>query len=638
MKTNTTNLLNTIQSPADLKRLTTEQLPQLCDELRAFIIDELSQNPGHLGAGLGVIELTVAMHYVFDTPYDRIVWDVGHQAYAHKILTGRREQFHTNRQFKGLSGFPTPNESDYDSFGVGHSSTSISAALGMSIAAQLHHEKRQVVAVIGDGALTGGLAFEGLNNASINPNNLLIILNDNNMAIDPIKGGFSQFLGKIHTSPAYNRWRYKGYKLLKKMHLIDENSKNKVIRFTNSLKSLRSNTGNNIFEGLNIRYFGPIDGHDIDSLVSTLQELKKFKGPKVLHIITKKGKGYKPAEEDVTLWHAPGEFDAKTGERIVKNEGEQPPLFQEVFGHTLLELARKNDKIVGITPAMPSGCSMNYMMKEFPKRTFDVGIAEGHAVTFSAGLAKDGLLPFCNIYSSFMQRAYDNVIHDVALQKLNVIMCLDRAGIVGSDGATHQGQFDLAYCRCIPNLTIASPLNEHELRDLMYTAQLSNQGPFVIRYPRGKGVLVDWKNKMKTITIGEGVCLKEGDKAAVLTIGPIGNTAAKAIAIIEEQYKITIAHYDMRFLKPLDHNILQSVGSKFGHIFTVEDGVIAGGFGSAVLEYLSDNDFHPMVTRIGIPDEFIEHGTPAELYHMLGLDTEGITNTITTHLGLKNEN
>ena len=467
MKTTTTKLLNTIQTPDDLKRLAPEQLPQLCEELRAFIIDELSQNPGHLGASLGVIELTVAMHYVFDTPYDRIVWDVGHQAYAHKILTGRRDQFHTNRQFKGLSGFPTPKESEYDAFGVGHSSTSISAALGMSIAAQLHHENRQVVAVIGDGALTGGLAFEGLNNASINPNNLLIVLNDNDMAIDPIKGGFSQFLGKIHTSPAYNRWRYKAYKVLKKLHLIDEGSKNKLIRFSNSLKSLRSNTGNNIFEGLNIRYFGPIDGHDIESLVSTLQELKKFKGPKVLHIITKKGKGYKPAEDAVTVWHAPGEFDPKTGERIIKNEGEQPPLFQDVFGHTLVELAHSNENIVGITPAMPSGCSMNYMMEDFPKRTFDVGIAEGHAVTFSAGLAKDGLLPFCNIYSSFMQRAYDNVIHDVALQKLNVVMCLDRAGIVGSDGATHQGQFDLAYFRCIPNLTIASPLNEHELRHLM---------------------------------------------------------------------------------------------------------------------------------------------------------------------------
>ena len=638
MKKKTIQLLDTIQTPTDLKHLTTEQLPQLCDELRAFIIDELSQNPGHLGASLGVIELTVAMHYVFDTPYDRIVWDVGHQAYAHKILTGRREQFHTNRQFKGLSGFPTPKESDYDAFGVGHSSTSISAALGMSIAAQLHHENRQVVAVIGDGALTGGLAFEGLNNASINPNNLLIILNDNNMAIDPIHGGFSQFLGKIHTSPAYNRWRYNGYKILKKLHILDDHSKNKLIRFTNSLKSLRSNTGNNIFEGLNIRYFGPIDGHDIDSLVTTLQELKKFKGPKVLHVITQKGKGYKPAEKEVTVWHAPGEFDAKTGERIIKNEGKQPPLFQEVFGQTLLELARENDKIVGITPAMPSGCSMSYMLEALPKRTFDVGIAEGHAVTFSAGLAKDGLLPFCNIYSSFMQRAYDNLIHDVALQKLNVVLCLDRSGIVGSDGATHQGQFDLAYCRCIPNLIIASPLNEHELRHLMYTSQLPDQGPFVIRYPRGKGVLVDWRNNMEAIKIGTGVCLKEGDKAAVLTLGPIGNTAAKAIAALEAQYKITIAHYDMRFLKPLDSNLLQEIGSKFDYIFTVEDGVIAGGFGSAVLEYMSSNGFQPKLTRIGIPDEFIEHGTPAELYHMLGLDAEGIASKIEQQLELKNEN
>lgn len=635
MKTTTTKLLNTIQTPDDLKRLAPEQLPQLCEELRAFIIDELSQNPGHLGASLGVIELTVAMHYVFDTPYDRIVWDVGHQAYAHKILTGRRDQFHTNRQFKGLSGFPTPKESEYDAFGVGHSSTSISAALGMSIAAQLHHENRQVVAVIGDGALTGGLAFEGLNNASINPNNLLIILNDNDMAIDPIKGGFSQFLGKIHTSPAYNRWRYKAYKVLKKLHLIDEGCKNKLIRFSNSLKSLRSNTGNNIFEGLNIRYFGPIDGHDIESLVSTLQELKKFKGPKVLHIITKKGKGYKPAEDAVTVWHAPGEFDPKTGERIIKNEGEQPPLFQDVFGHTLVELAHANENIVGITPAMPSGCSMNYMMEDFPKRTFDVGIAEGHAITFSAGLAKDGLLPFCNIYSSFMQRAYDNVIHDVALQKLNVVMCLDRAGIVGSDGATHQGQFDLAYFRCIPNLTIASPLNEHELRHLMYTAQLPNQGPFVIRYPRGKGVLIDWKNKMEQVEIGTGVQLKDGKQAVVLSLGPIGNTAAQAIATLEATYGITIAHYDMRFLKPLDYTILNTVGKQFSHIFTVEDGVIAGGLGSAVIEYMCDNGLLPKVTRLGIPDQFIEHGTPAELYHMLGLDAEGIAAAIIKQLDLK---
>src|SRR5574344_297995 len=606
MKTTTTKLLNTIQTPDDLKRLAPEQLPQLCEELRAFIIDELSQNPGHLGASLGVIELTVAMHYVFDTPYDRIVWDVGHQAYAHKILTGRRDQFHTNRQFKGLSGFPTPKESEYDAFGVGHSSTSISAALGMSIAAQLHHENRQVVAVIGDGALTGGLAFEGLNNASINPNNLLIILNDNDMAIDPIKGGFSQFLGKIHTSPTYNRLRFRTYKLLRRMHVIDEGSKNKLIRFSNSLKSLRSNTGNNIFEGLNIRYFGPIDGHDIESLVSTLQELKKFKGPKVLQIIKKKGKGYKPAEDAVTVWHAPGEFDPKTGERIIKNEGEQPPLFQDVFGHTLVELAHANENIVGITPAMPSGCSMNYMMEDFPKRTFDVGIAEGHAVTFSAGLAKDGLLPFCNIYSSFMQRAYDNVIHDVALQKLNVVMCLDRAGIVGSDGATHQGQFDLAYFRCIPNLTIASPLNEHELRHLMYTAQLPNQGPFVIRYPRGKGVLIDWKNEMKKINVGTGVKLKDGKQAVVLSLGPIGNTAAQAIATLEATYGITIAHYDMRFLKPLDYTILNTVGKQFSHIFTVEDGVIAGGLGSAVIEYMCDNGLLPKVTRLGIPDQFIE--------------------------------
>ena len=631
-----TNILNTIQTPDDLKRVTREDLPVVCEELRTFIIDALSQNPGHLGASLGVIELTVAIHYVFNTPYDRLVWDVGHQAYAHKILTGRREKFHTNRQFKGLSGFPTPKESEYDSFGVGHSSTSISAALGMSIAAQLHHENRQVVAVIGDGALTGGLAFEGLNNASINPNNLLIILNDNNMAIDPIGGGFNQFLGKVHTSETYNRWRFKGYNLLKRLHLMDEKSKNRFIRFTNSLKSLHANnSGNNIFEGLNIRYFGPVDGHNVDTLVHTLQELKKFKGPKVLHVITTKGKGYEPAEKAATIWHAPGEFDPKTGERHLHVDKNQPPLFQDVFGHTLVELARNNDKIVAITPAMPSGCSMNYMMKEFPSRTFDVGIAEGHAVTFSAGLAKDGLLPFCNIYSSFIQRAYDNVIHDVALQNLNVVMCLDRAGIVGSDGATHHGVFDLASFRCIPNLIIASPYNEHELRHLMYTAQQPNQGPFVIRYPRGKGSLVDWENTMEVVKIGKGRELKGGKQAAVLSLGPIGNTAAQAIATLETTYGITIAHYDMRFLKPLDHTILNTVGKQFSHIFTLEDGVISGGLGSAVLEYMCDNGLLPKVTRLGIPDQFIEHGTPAELYHMLGLDAEGIAASIIKQLDLK---
>ncbi len=630
-------LLEQIHTPDDLKRIPRKQLPEVCAELRQFIINELAHNPGHLGASLGVIELTVAIHYVFNTPYDRLVWDVGHQAYAHKILTGRREQFHTNRQFHGLSGFPTPKESEYDSFGVGHSSTSISAALGMSIAAKLHGENRQVVAIIGDGAMTGGLAFEGLNNASTNPNNLLVILNDNHMAIDPIKGGVSQFLGKIHTSRTYNRWRYGFFKLLKKLHILDEKSKNKILRLNNSLKSLRSNTDNNIFEGLNMRYFGPVDGHNVEQLVATLQEIKEFSGPKVLHIITKKGKGYAPAEEAVTVWHAPGEFDPKTGERIVRDASNQPPLFQDVFGHTLLELAKQNDKIVGITPAMPSGCSMIYMMEALPERTFDVGIAEGHAVTFSAGLAKDGLLPFCNIYSSFMQRAYDNVIHDVALQKLNVVFCLDRAGIVGSDGATHQGEFDLAYFRCIPNLTIASPLNEHELRNLMFTAQQPEQGAFVIRYPRGRGVLVDWRNPMQKVEIGKGQMLKSGKNAVVLSLGPIGNTARKAIEQLEQSANITLAHYDMRFLKPIDETILHEVGKNFDHVFTVEDGVIAGGLGSAVLEFMADNNYHPQITRLGINDQFVEHGTQAELYNMLGLDTEGIAKTIAEKLNLKSD-
>ncbi|MGM9746734.1 MAG: 1-deoxy-D-xylulose-5-phosphate synthase [Paludibacteraceae bacterium] len=630
-------LLEQINSPADLKRLSHEQLPAVCNELRQFIINELAHNPGHLGASLGVIELTVAIHYVFDTPYDRIVWDVGHQAYAHKILTGRRTRFHTNRQFHGLSGFPTPKESEYDIFGVGHSSTSISAALGLSIAAKLHHENRQVVAVIGDGAMTGGLAFEGLNNASTNPNNLLVILNDNHMAIDPIKGGISQFLGRIHTSPTYNRWRYAIYKTLRALHIVDDKSRNKILRLNNSLKSLRSNTDNNIFEGLNMRYFGPVDGHNVELLVNTLNEIKNFKGPKVLHIITKKGKGYAPAEEAVTVWHAPGEFDPQTGKRILHNTDNQPPLFQDVFGHTLLELAKQNDKIVGITPAMPSGCSMTYMMEAMPDRTFDVGIAEGHAVTFSAGLATEGFLPFCNIYSSFMQRAYDNVIHDVALQQLNVVFCLDRAGLVGSDGATHQGEFDLAYFRCIPNLTIASPLNEHELRNLMFTAQQPDQGAFVIRYPRGRGVLTDWRNTMQVLPIGQGQQLKTGTDAVVLSLGPIGNTVQKAIATIEQRTGRSIAHYDMRFLKPIDTHILHEVGQQFTHIFTVEDGVIAGGLGSAVLEFMADNNYWPHVTRIGIDDQFVEHGTQAELYHMLGMDAEGIANTIITKLNSDNQ-
>ncbi|NLI72739.1 MAG: 1-deoxy-D-xylulose-5-phosphate synthase, partial [Bacteroidales bacterium] len=512
--------LDDINSPDDLKKINRDELPIVCQELRDFIIDEVSQNPGHLGSNLGVIELTVALHYVFNTPYDRIVWDVGHQAYAHKVLTGRRDVFHTNRQLNGISGFPTIEESEYDAFGVGHASTSISAALGMAVAAKIRGEDRKVVAVIGDGSMTGGLAFEGLNNTSMDKNDLLIILNDNQMAIDPIKGGFTQYLVDITTSRAYNKIRYRIYNIFRKSKIVDEEKKNKIIRFNNSLKTAFTQKEHNIFEGLNIRYFGPVDGHDTLNLIRIFSEIKKFKGPKVLHVITQKGKGYEPAEKSVTVWHAPGKFDPETGERLVCNNNNiEPPRFQDVFGKTLLELAKINDKIIGVTPAMPSGCSMTIMQRRFPERVFDVGIAEGHAVTFSAGLAKEGMVPFCNIYSSFMQRAYDNVIHDVALQKLPVIMCLDRAGIVGADGATHQGQFDLAYMRCIPNLTIAAPRNEMELRNLMYTAQLPNKGPFVIRYPRGKGFNVEWHNEWQEQPIGKGECLKTGTDMAVVTIG-----------------------------------------------------------------------------------------------------------------------
>lgn len=631
-------LLEKINIPADLRQLPVEQLEDLCTELRQFVIDQCAQNPGHLGSSLGVIELTVALHYVFDTPEDRIVWDVGHQAYAHKILTGRRERFHTNRQFRGLSGFPSIKESEYDAFSTGHSSTSISAALGLSVASHLKQEERNVVAVIGDGAMTGGLAFEGLNNVTISPNNLLVVLNDNNMAIDPIKGGVSEFLNGIHTSKTYNHVRHQVYQAMHKMHLIDEGGRKKLIRFNNSLKSLRTNEGNNVFEGLNIRYFGPVDGHDVVKLVHVLTELKHHNGPKVLHILTKKGKGYAPAEKEVTTWHAPGQFDPTTGERLKKKEENQPPLFQTVFGETLLELAQKNDKIVGITPAMPSGCSMNIMMRAMPKRVFDVGIAEGHAVTFSAGLAKEGLVPFCNIYSSFMQRAYDNVIHDVALQQLPVIMCLDRAGLVGSDGATHQGAFDLAYFRCVPHLTVAAPMNEHELRDMMYTAQTGNHGPFVIRYPRGKGVLVDWRNEMHEMAIGKGVKLKDGASAAVVSIGTLGNHAAKAIAKIEEESRgdITIAQYNMRFLKPLDEELLQEVCQRYRLIFTVEDGTKLGGLGSAVAEYVCEHFPGIKVVRLGLPDNFVEHGTQAELFQMLGLGAESMAHTFVEQIKQQN--
>lgn len=620
------HLLNRINFPADLHQLSEEQLPEVCAELRQYIIDVLSENPGHLGASLGTVELTVALHYVFNAPYDRIVWDVGHQAYGHKILTGRREAFHTLRKFGGISGFPNPAESEYDAFIAGHASNSISAAMGMAVASALKHENRHVIAVIGDGAMTGGLAFEGLNNASVNPNNLLIILNDNNMAIDHSVGGLSQYLVDITTSQAYNKMRYDVYRGLKKINLIDDSRRDNILRFNNSLKALLTQQ-HNLFEGFSIRYFGPVDGHDVGYLVKLLNDIKNMQGPKLLHIKTKKGKGFKPAEESATEWHAPGRFNKKTGERIIVHKLNEPQLYQDVFGHTLVELAEKDERIVGITPAMPTGCSMTYLMKEFPDRAFDVGIAEGHAVTFSAGLAKEGMIPFCNVYSSFMQRAYDMVIHDVALQKLHLILCLDRAGLVGEDGATHHGVFDLAYLRPIPNLVISSPLNEWDLRNLMYTGYKISDGPFVIRYPRGKGEKSDWRNEMQILPIGKGRKLREGNDIAVLSLGPIGNEAIKAINQVEPD-GISVAHYDMIYLKPLDEALLHEVGRKFKRIITIENGVIAGGLGSAVLEFMADHGYTPFVKRIGVPDQFIEHGSIPELYKLCGMDADSIAGII----------
>lgn len=616
--------LNEIDSPEDLRKLPVEDLPEVCRELREMIIDELSRNPGHFGSSLGVIELTVALHYTFSTPYDRIVWDVGHQAYAHKILTGRRDRFSTNRKLNGLAPFPTPSESEYDTFTCGHASNSISAALGMAVAAKLKNEiNRHIVAVIGDGSMSGGLAFEGLNNASATPNNLLIILNDNNMAIDRSVGGMKQYLLNLHTSEGYNRFRNVMSRQMSKWGFLTDERRKAIIRFNNSVKSLLMQQ-QNIFEGMNIRYFGPIDGHDTVSMIKVLNEIKDMSGPRLLHIHTVKGKGYKPAEECATEWHAPGKFDKTTGERIKPCAEGMPPLFQEVFGNTLLELAQSNKKIVGVTPAMPSGCSMNIMMKEMPNRVFDVGIAEGHAVTFSAGMAKDGLIPFCNIYSTFMQRAYDNVIHDVAIQKLNVVMCLDRAGLVGEDGATHHGIFDIAYMRIIPNLTIAAPMDEHELRKLMFTAQQPDMGPFVIRYPRGRGMLTDWKCEFEAIPVGKGRLLKEGKDMAVITLGPIGYKAQKAIERMESETNLSIAHYDLRFVKPLDREMLDSIGRNFRRIITIEDGVLSGGAGSAVMEFMSDNGYNVDIKRLGIKNRFVQHGAVNELYRICGLDEEGI--------------
>lgn len=626
--------LTSINSPADLRKLKVEELPVLCQELRQDIIKELSVNPGHLASSLGVVELTVALHYVFDTPYDRIVWDVGHQAYGHKILTGRRDLFCTNRHLHGIKPFPFPSESEYDTFCCGHASNSISAALGMAVAARLHNENRKVVALIGDGSMSGGLAFEGINNTAGIPNDMLIILNDNNMSIDRSVGGMRKYLLQLTTNKSYNNVRYKLSQKFTNWGLLDDNRKKGIIRFTNSLKSLLTRQ-QNMFEGMDIRYFGPTDGHDVIELVRILNTIKDMKGPKLFHVHTKKGKGYAPAEENATVWHAPGRFDFESGERLEhKSDTPQPPRFQDVFGSTLLELAQQNPRIVGVTPAMPTGCSMNIMMKAMPDRTFDVGIAEGHAVTFSGGMAKDGLLPFCNIYSSFAQRAYDNIIHDWAIMNLDMVLCLDRAGIVGEDGPTHHGAFDLAALRPIPNLTISSPLDETELRKLMFTAQIKGKGPFVIRYPRGNGSVVDWRCPFEEIEVGKGRRLNPSadgcDTAsdiAVLSLGPIGVEVRKAIMMAEMKAgkPLNIAHYDMRFLKPIDKDILHEVGKHCKRVITVEDGVITGGLGSAVLEFMSDNNYHPEVIRLGIPDKFVEHGKVSELYSIIGIDAESIS-------------
>lgn len=617
--------LSHIDSPEDLRKLKVEELPEVCNELRRDILDELAQNPGHLASSLGTVEITVAMHYVFNTPYDRIVWDVGHQAYGHKILTGRRDTFATNRKLGGICPFPTPKESGYDTFACGHASNSISAGLGMSLAAlQKGETDRHVVALIGDGSMSGGLAFEGLNNASNTPNNMLIILNDNHMSIDRAVGGMKDYLMHLHTSSFYNRFRFRLSQKLTKWGLLGESRRRALLRFNNSVKSLLTNQ-QNVFEGMNIRYFGPTNGHDVVELVRILKEIKDMQGPKILHLQTVKGKGYRPAEREATIWHAPGKFDKESGERLVAApEVSQPQKYQDVFGHTLLELAEQNPAIVGVTPAMPTGCSMNIMMHAMPKRAFDVGIAEGHAVTFSAGMAKEGLIPFCNIYSAFAQRAYDNVIHDAALLSLPVVLCLDRAGLVGEDGPTHHGAFDLASLRAVPNLTIASPYDEHELRCLMYTAQLPGKGTFVIRYPRGTGELVDWRCPLKEIPVGKGRKLKEGNDLAVVTLGPIGHEAVRAIASLEQQFGVAIAHYDLRFLKPLDEGMLQEIGSKFQKVVTVEDGCRMGGMGSAILEWMEDHDFHPHIKRLGLPDSFVEHGSVKQLQSIVGIDEEGI--------------
>lgn len=628
------SLLGKINYPDDLRKLSVDELPEVCRQLREDIVREVSVNPGHLASSLGVVELTVALHYVFDTPEDRIVWDVGHQAYGHKILTGRRDKFSTNRKLHGIRPFPSPEESKYDTFECGHASNSISAALGMAVANKNATDRgadrqRHVVAVIGDGAMSGGLAFEGLNNVSQYPNDTLIILNDNNMSIDRSVGGMKQYLLGLNTNETYNAMRFKVSQWLHAKGYLEEDRRKGIMRLSNALKSAISHQ-QNIFEGLNIRYFGPFDGHNIKELVRILRQLKSMTGPKLLHLHTVKGKGYAPAEKTPQIWHAPGKFDVDTGERILEHKPGQPLKYQVVFGRTLLELAKQNPKIVGITPAMPSGCSLNIMMKEMPGRTFDVGIAEGHAATFAGGMAKEGLVPFCNIYSAFAQRAYDNIIHDVAILNLHVVFCFDRAGLVGEDGPTHHGAFDIVALRPVPNLTICSPMDEWELRRLMYTAQMDGMGPWVIRYPRGCGVKSEWECPLEKVELGTGRKLKDGDDVAVLTLGPIGNDVAEAIAETEGSGASTktAAHYDMRFVKPLDEKLLDEIGKKYKEIVTVEDGARNGGFGSAVMEWLQDHGYTTRVKRMGLPDHFVEHGTIAELREIIGMDKASIINTI----------
>ncbi|MCX6224808.1 MAG: 1-deoxy-D-xylulose-5-phosphate synthase [Bacteroidia bacterium] len=620
-------LLKKINSPADLKKLSEADLLLVCKELRDFIIEEVSCNPGHLGASLGVVELTVALHYVYNTPYDQIIWDVGHQAYGHKILTGRRDVFYTNRKFKGISGFPKMSESEYDSFGTGHASTSISAALGMAVAADRKGEiNRHTIAIIGDGALTGGMAFEGLNNAGIERSNILVVLNDNNMAIDPNHGALNDYLMDITTSRTWNRFKKDTWKILGVLSKIGPDTRRMVQTLENAIKHMILKQSN-LFESLHFRYFGPVDGHDVIHLVRILEDMKKIEGPKLLHILTKKGKGVHLAEINQTVYHAPGKFDKVTGEIFEEEPLGFPPKYQDVFGHTLLELARMNPKIMGITPAMLAGSSMTFMMEEMPDRTFDVGIAEQHAVTFSAGLAAQGFIPFCNIYSSFMQRAFDQVIHDIALQRLPVVFCLDRGGLVGTDGPTHHGAFDLAYMRIIPNIIVSAPMNEEELRNLMFTAQEKNHGPFAIRYPRGQGVMTDWRRPFVSLPIGKGRLIIDGSEVAVLSVGHPGNLVIKAFQILKKE-GIKPAHFDMRFIKPLDEAILHDVFTRFKKIITVEDGTIAGGFGSAVAEFMVHHNYSSNLRMLGIPDDFIEHGTQRQLYRECGFDPDGIANAV----------